>query len=123
MKVMYETVVDDIGNWDCFLVLVNEEGKIERVEDDVKSEKGHFSYAPISRGRVGQEFHLLSDEFRAMNRENIHNPFSPFYLLFPFYLLSVTPCTGERSWFIPACQNNGIDDYEILSACWENNND
>lgn len=117
MIVRYETVVDDIGNWDCFLVLVNEDGQIERVENDVTSERAHFSYAPISGCRIGQDFRSLVDEFREMNiRETNDSP--PV-----FHLFSYTPCTGERSWFIPVCQQNGIDNYELLSACWENSND
>lgn len=117
MIVRYETVVDDIGNWDCFLVLVNDNGLIERVENDVASEQEHWSYMPISRQRIGQEFCSLVDEYREMNRKEM-NDSTPV-----FHLFSYTPCTGDRSWFIPVCQQNGINDYELLSACWENNND
>lgn len=116
MIVRYETVVDDIGNWDCFLVLINDDGLIERVENDVSSEQEHWSYKPISRGRIGQEFCSLVDEYREMNRKEMNCS------LPVFYLFSYTPCTGERSWFIPVCQQNGIN-YELLSACWEINND
>jgi len=116
MIVRYETVVDDIGNWDCFLVLVNEDGQIERVENDVTSERAHFSYAPISGCRIGQDFRSLGDEFRGMNKKEMNDSMPVFYLF------SYTPCTGERSWFIPVCQQNGIN-YELLSACWEINND
>lgn len=110
MKVRYETVVDDIGNWDCFLVLIDEDGFIVRVEDDVKSEREHRHYKPMSRLSIDEKFDQIVDELHLINKQAGRGI---------FYLISVAPCTGERSWFIPVCQKNGIDNYEILSACWE----